>query len=104
MVECAHGTFPVPAPATADLLRGFPTYSAHIQKELVTPTGAALLRALAPSFGPQPAMRANQIGYGAGTRNPKGFPNVLRLLLGHVVTLASGPEWRSLDPVLTCCY
>ena len=83
MVECAHGTFPVPAPATADLLRGFPTYSAHIQKELVTPTGAALLRALAPSFGPQPAMRANQIGYGAGTRNPKGFPNVLRLTLGE---------------------
>ncbi len=83
MVQCAHGLFPVPAPATADLLRGFPTYSAHIEKELVTPTGAALLRALAPEFGPQPAMVVEKIGYGAGTRNPKDFPNVLRLTIGE---------------------
>ena len=82
MVDCAHGRFPVPAPATADLLRGLPTYSAHIEKELVTPTGAALIRTLAPTFGPQPAMRVHQIGYGAGTRNPEKFPNVLRLLIG----------------------
>ena len=86
MVECAHGTFPVPAPATADLLREMPTYSAYVQKELVTPTGAAILRALAPSFGPQPAMRVESIGYGAGTRNPHGFPNVLRLSLGEAET------------------
>ncbi len=83
MVVCAHGTFPVPAPATADLLRGIPTYSAHIQKELVTPTGAAIIRALAPTFGPQPAMAVEQIGYGAGTRNPTDFPNVLRLSIGE---------------------
>ena len=83
MVDCAHGRFPVPAPATADLLRGLPTYSAHIEKELVTPTGAALIRALAPTFGPQPAMRVLHIGYGAGTRNPKDFPNVLRLSIGE---------------------
>jgi pyridinium-3,5-bisthiocarboxylic acid mononucleotide nickel chelatase len=83
MVDCAHGRFPVPAPATADLLRGLPTYSAHIEKELVTPTGAALIRALAPTFGPQPAMRVEHIGYGAGTRNPQGFPNVLRLSIGE---------------------
>jgi pyridinium-3,5-bisthiocarboxylic acid mononucleotide nickel chelatase len=82
MVDCAHGRFPVPAPATADLLRGLPTYSAHIEKELVTPTGAALIRALAPTFGPQPAMSVHQIGYGAGTRNPKDLPNVLRLSIG----------------------
>ena len=82
-VVCAHGTFPVPAPATADLLRGIPTYSAHVQKELVTPTGAALIRALEPTFGPQPAMRVEQIGYGAGTRDPKDFPNVLRLSIGE---------------------
>ncbi len=87
MVQCAHGNFPVPAPATADLLRGLPTYSANIQKELVTPTGAAILRALAPTFGSQPAMRSSQIGYGAGTRNPKGFPNVLRLTLGEAIPL-----------------
>ena len=89
MVECAHGTFPVPAPATADLLREVPTYSAHIQKELVTPTGAALLRALAPTFGPQPAMRVASIGYGAGTRDPKDFPNVLRLSVGESTDTSS---------------
>jgi uncharacterized protein (TIGR00299 family) protein len=83
MVDCAHGRFPVPAPATADLLREVPTYSAHVQQELVTPTGAALIRALSPTFGPQPAMRVQTIGYGAGTRNPKGFPNVLRLSIGE---------------------
>ena len=82
MVDCAHGRFPVPAPATADLLRGLPTYSAHIEEELVTPTGAALIRALSPTFGPQPAMRVQHIGYGAGTRNSKDFPNVLRLCIG----------------------
>jgi pyridinium-3,5-bisthiocarboxylic acid mononucleotide nickel chelatase len=85
MIECAHGKFPVPAPATADLLRGFPTYSAEVLQELATPSGAALLRALNPTFGPQPAMRVSSIGYGAGTRNPHGFPNVLRLSVGEMV-------------------
>ncbi len=89
MVVCAHGTFPVPAPATADLLRGIPTYSAHVQKELVTPTGAAIVRALEPQFGPQPAMQVGQIGYGAGTRNPKEFPNVLRLSIGETASSES---------------
>ena len=74
MVDCAHGRFPVPAPATADLLRGLPTYSAHIEKELVTPTGAALIRALNPTFSQQPPMRVQNIGYGAGTRKSKGLP------------------------------
>jgi uncharacterized protein (TIGR00299 family) protein len=82
-VVCAHGTFPVPAPATADLLRGFPTYSAHVQQELVTPTGAVLLRVLDPVFGSQPSMRVERIGYGAGSRNSKGFPNVVRLSIGE---------------------
>ncbi len=92
MVDCAHGRFPVPAPATADLLRGLPTYSAHIEKELVTPTGAALIRALAPTFGSQPAMRVHHIGYGAGTRNPKDFPNVLRLSIGEADEAATSPN------------
>jgi len=83
MVDCAHGRFPVPAPATADLLRDLPTYSAHVEKELVTPTGAALIRAINPTFGPQPAMRIQQIGYGAGSHNPPNFPNVLRLSIGE---------------------
>ncbi len=87
MVDCAHGRFPVPAPATADLLRGLPTYSASVQMELVTPTGAALIRTLVEdhglTFGPQPAMSIDRIGYGAGTRNPPNFPNVLRLSIGN---------------------
>jgi hypothetical protein len=81
-IECAHGRFPVPAPAVADLLRGCPTYSAGVEHELATPTGTALLRALNPVFGPQPPMRVSAIGYGAGTRNPGHFPNVLRLSIG----------------------
>lgn len=84
-IECAHGHFPVPAPATADLLRGLPTYTdlAGPQIELVTPTGAAILRALAPTFSQPPVTRVHRIGYGAGGKNPKGFPNVLRLNLGE---------------------
>jgi uncharacterized protein (TIGR00299 family) protein len=98
MIACAHGTFPVPAPATADLLRGYATYSAHVQLELVTPTGAALLRALDPIFGQQPAMRVEQIGYGAGTHNPKDFPNVLRLHIGEnfdQITISQPPTEQS---------
>lgn len=86
MVDCAHGRFPVPAPATADLLKSMPTYSSGLQMELVTPTGAALVRALECSFSAQPAMRIEKIGYGAGTQNPKGSPNVLRLSVGETAS------------------
>lgn len=89
MVHCAHGTFPVPAPATASLLRGLPTYSAHLQKELTTPTGAAILRSLQPQ-PPSGPVAFHAIGYGAGTRNPSGFPNVLRLSLGHAAGQPDG--------------
>jgi len=82
-VDCAHGKFPVPAPATAELLKGIPTYSSGPKKELTTPTGAALLRALECSFGEPPGIVAEAIGYGAGTRNPERFPNVLRLMIGE---------------------
>lgn len=82
-VQCAHGLFPVPAPATAELLKGIPAYSAGVQKELTTPTGAAILRALDCAFDNVPAFAAKIIGYGAGTRNPKDFPNVLRLSIGQ---------------------
>ncbi len=83
-VNCAHGRFPVPAPATAELLKNLPTYSAHVQAELVTPTGAALLRALGCRFESTPMMRTQSIGYGAGTRNPERFPNVLRVSIGEI--------------------
>ena len=82
-VQCAHGRFPVPAPATAELLRGQPTRSSGDEGEFVTPTGAALLRAFDTAFGAQPAMVVDSIGYGAGTRNPAGLANVARLSLGE---------------------
>ena len=85
-VNCAHGRFPVPAPATAELLKSLPTYSAHVQMELVTPTGAALLRALDCRFDATPVTRTQAIGYGAGTRNPERFPNVLRVSIGEIAT------------------
>jgi uncharacterized protein (TIGR00299 family) protein len=83
-VNCAHGRFPVPAPATAELLKNAPVYSAHVQMELVTPTGAALLRALDCRFESTPVMRTHSIGYGAGTRNPERFPNVVRISVGEI--------------------
>jgi pyridinium-3,5-bisthiocarboxylic acid mononucleotide nickel chelatase len=83
-VNCAHGTFPIPAPATLELLKDAPVYSGEIQKELVTPTGAAIVSVLAARFQKFPAMKAEKIAYGAGTRNFKGFPNVLRLTIGQI--------------------
>ena len=88
-VNCAHGRFPVPAPATAELLKNLPIYSAHVQAELVTPTGAALLRALDCRFDATPVMRTQAIGYGAGTRNPERFPNVLRVSIGEIAAAHS---------------
>src|SRR6267142_3510030 len=81
--KMAHGVLPVPAPATADLLQGKPTYSNGVQKELVTPTGAAIVAALCTSFGPQPSMNVSAIGYGAGTADLEGQPNVLRIMIGE---------------------
>ena len=80
-VRCAHGVLPVPAPATAQLLLGCPVYGGEIEGELCTPTGAALLKYFADSFGPMPAMIAEGVGYGMGSRD---FPraNCLRLMLG----------------------
>lgn len=100
MVQCAHGNFPVPAPATADLLRGMPTYAAHVEKEMVTPTGAALVRALAPSFEAAPVTRVSSIGYGAGSRDPKGFANVLRLSIGEAVATAPRAAGLGVDTVV----
>jgi len=81
-VRCDHGVLPVPAPATAELLQGIPVYSSGIQAELVTPTGAALVSALASGFGPLPPMTVASSGYGAGSHDLGEFPNVLRLFVG----------------------
>jgi hypothetical protein len=86
-VDCAHGRFPVPAPATASLLRGIPIYSEGPAMELVTPTGAAILRALGCDFS-RPTAAFEHIGYGAGTHNPARFPNVLRISIGTSVVRA----------------
>ena len=82
-VACAHGVIPVPAPATLQLLKNVPIYSGDIQKELVTPTGAAIVKVLVSKFGPRPVMTTERIGCGAGARNFPGHPNVLRLTIGE---------------------
>ena len=80
-VTCAHGTLPVPAPATAELIRGKPVYATGVEGELLTPTGAAILTTLADDFGPLPAMTVARIGHGAGTAD-RSVANMLRLFLG----------------------
>jgi len=84
-VSTAHGVLPVPAPATAHLLRGAPVYSSGPAVELVTPTGAALVATLAEGFGRWPAMKVQAIGYGAGDKEFEGLANVLRLVIGESV-------------------
>lgn len=82
-VACAHGVMPVPAPATLELLKNVPIYAGDVQRELVTPTGAAIVKVLVSSFGPRPVMTPEKIGYGAGSRDFVGHPNVLRLTVGE---------------------
>jgi len=91
-VTAAHGSLPVPAPATAELLKGIPIYSSGLEAELVTPTGAAIVSTLTAGFGPMPWMRAESIGYGAGAKDFHGHPNLLRLFLGHSVEAPNADE------------
>jgi len=83
-VQCAHGAFPVPAPATVELLKDAPVYSTGVQAELVTPTGAAIVKTLAKRFAAFPEIKIERSGYGAGSREFPGHPNVVRLTLGEV--------------------
>jgi uncharacterized protein (TIGR00299 family) protein len=91
-IDMAHGRFPVPPPAVAELLKGVPFYSTDITGELLTPTGAAIITTVCKEFGPLPRMTTEAIGYGAGTRQYKDFPNVLRVLLGDTETGATTDE------------
>jgi uncharacterized protein (TIGR00299 family) protein len=84
-VKCAHGTLPVPAPATLKLLRDAPVYSSGPQVELVTPTGAAIVKTLSSRFASFPAMKIETTGYGAGTRDFPEHPNLLRLTIGEAL-------------------
>ncbi len=89
-MQCAHGTFPVPAPATVELLKDAPVYSSGVQAELVTPTGAAIVKTLARRFAAFPEMKIEKSGYGAGSREFSGHPNVVRLTIGEAAsTLAA---------------
>lgn len=99
-VNCTHGRMPVPAPATAELLRGVPVYSAGPEMELTTPTGAAMLRALDCEFDAQPPLAVSAIGYGAGGRDPQGFANVLRLSIATPVEAAIEKRSFSADRVI----
>jgi uncharacterized protein (TIGR00299 family) protein len=91
-VQIAHGTYPVPAPATLKLLIGVPSYSRGAQVELVTPTGALLVSDYARSYGPLPAMTVERVGYGAGTRDLDSAPNVVRLVVGERAASVAGLE------------
>jgi len=81
-VACAHGTLPVPAPATIEILKGIPVYGTKIPHELVTPTGAAIIVTLAESYGEMPDMIIEKTGYGAGKRDIESIPNLLRVITG----------------------
>jgi uncharacterized protein (TIGR00299 family) protein len=98
-VKAAHGLMPVPAPATAELLRDIPVYAGDIEGEFVTPTGAAIIASLCEAFGPLPEMKITKTGYGAGTRDPQGFPNALRVVLGE--SASEKDSSRRSDEVLT---
>lgn len=85
-VKTEHGRLPVPAPATAQILKGVPVYASDIPFELTTPTGAAILKELTDKFVTLPLMKIRQIGYGAGQREIKGLPNALRIIVGDVIS------------------
>ena len=85
-IHCAHGHFPLPAPATAEILRGIPLRQIEVPAELTTPTGAAILAQIVRHFGPIESMVTDRIGYGLGTRDLPHRPNVLRAFLGHTPT------------------
>lgn len=96
-VRCDHGVMPVPAPATALLLKGIPLADCDESGELTTPTGAAILTTIAKSFGPAPGLTIESIGYGAGSRENKTRPNVLRVLVGNLSPSASSNEVMVLE-------
>lgn len=91
-VQCAHGALPLPAPATAKILAGIPVYGIPIKKELVTPTGAAIIATLAGGFGDMPPMTFTQTGYGAGKRDLEDRPNLLRVFAGSFLNEKSSGD------------
>jgi uncharacterized protein (TIGR00299 family) protein len=88
-LKCAHGLMPIPAPATAQILKGVPITAGPAQAELLTPTAAAILTTIVDQFGPLPTMKIETVGYGAGSMQFDDFPNVLRLILGQTMPEAT---------------
>jgi len=101
-VQCQHGTLPVPAPATLEILKGIPVSAGSAQVELVTPTGAAIAAALAGSFEPMPWMKVHGVGYGAGNRELESRPNLLRIVLGDQLE-AEHPLSGQTLVMVECC-
>ncbi len=97
-VRCAHGTLPVPAPATVAILEGVPAYGTESGCELVTPTGATIVTTLAEGYGVLPDMVIEKTGYGAGHRDLKGRPNVLRIITGRLESASAD----TMEMVETC--
>jgi uncharacterized protein (TIGR00299 family) protein len=93
MVKMAHGHFPIPPPAVAELLKGVPFYATEIKGELLTPTGAAIITTVCSEYGPIPEMKTAATGYGAGTREYQDFPNVLRVMLGETASALDERLW-----------
>lgn len=96
MIAAAHGRLPNPAPATLELLKGFSLYGTDIPGELITPTGAAILKALEAQPEPCPRLKLEQVGYGAGSRDLPGHPNLLRIYLGEPITASPALKERVL--------
>ncbi len=101
-VTCSHGRIPVPAPATLAILKGIPVYGTGVEKELVTPTGAAIVASLAESFGKAPPMAIEKTGYGAGKRELPDRPNLLRIVLGRDTTESQALRHETLMIVEAC--
>lgn len=99
-VSTEHGLLPVPAPATAEIIKGVSAYSSGIPFELTTPTGAAIVRELSTSFGTMPLMKVREVGYGAGRKDIRELPNVLRLFLGEDAS-QTGPEVQKVTVIET---
>ncbi len=102
-VRCAHGRYPVPAPATTVLLRGVPARGGEVEAERLTPTGAAILTTIADAWGPLPAMRPRAIGYGAGTLDPGSDPNMLRMILGDADPALEGASGAAPEVAVIEC-
>jgi uncharacterized protein (TIGR00299 family) protein len=96
-VACQHGTLPIPAPATVEILKDVPVYGSGISEEMVTPTGAAIIKALAKDFVDMPPMTIDKIGYGAGSRNLPKQPNLLRVVMGQLHALSDQSKQEPLE-------